>query len=382
MERIDVREISPVTERPEVREYKAFVGHIRRMLRRQQHEKHVKIGVDLGQDPELAELVEMNEELATLKDLRPGDVHVNEVLQQMTLMYANEDFIGLQCMPEVFTGGSLAGTWFVYGQRDRMNYPDDSMADRQEPNEVSQSRSTDTYSLSERALIEYLSFETIQNQTAPLDELMSMQENILYALRFKQEQRIVTAVELAGNYGVNTTTVAAGSRWDTSDGGDPGAVVDAAMATLWTGNSPGIVVAPMSLALFNVLKRHPRVLDGFISTDGRSPKLADANMIARFFGIDRVLVGRARQDTANEGQTASYSSMWANAMSLLRVADPPSRQNAAWGYTICDHAPTQELFSQPDMGGAGRYKARSQFHDQQKVTAALCGHRIITPMAA
>jgi hypothetical protein len=381
MDRIDVRDIAPVAERQEVREYKAFVGHIRSMLRRQEHAKRVKIGVDLDSDPELRELVEMNAELASLKDLRPGDVHVNEVLQTISIMYANEDFIGLQCMPEVMTGGSLSGTWFTYDARDKLSFPDDSMSERSEPNELTQGRSTDTYSLVERAFVEPLSFETLQNQSAPLNELIDLTEHVNYGLRFRQEMRLVAAIELAGNYGANTTTVAAGNRWDTANG-DPGAVVDAAVDSLWTGNSPGQIVAPMSLALFTLLKRHQAVLDGFMSPNGQSPKVADENMIARFFGVDRVLVGRARVDTVNVGQTATYARMWANAMSVIRVANPPSRRNASWGYTIQDHAPTNELFSQPDRGGAGRYLARSQFHDQQKICAPLCGHRIITPMAA
>jgi hypothetical protein len=382
MDRIDVSDISPVTKRSEVVAYEAFVGHVRKMLRRQEHARHIKVGVDLDSDPQLAELVEMQKELAMLKDLTPGQVHINEVLTTMSLMYANEDFIGLQCMPEVFTGGSLAGTWFTYGQRDRMAFPDDTVGEGEEPNELNETRSTDTYALVERAFKEHLSFETLQNQMAPLNELIDLQESVLYGLRFKQEQRIVAAVELAGNYGANTTTVAAGDRWDTADGGDPGAVVDDAVAHIWSGNGPGILVAPMSLALFNLLRRHPRILDGFTSPNGASPKVADANMLARFFSVDRILIGKARQDTANIGQTATYARMWANAMSILRVANPPGRRNASWGYTICDHAPTQELFAEPGMGAAGRYKARSQFHDQQKVCAQLCGHRIITPMAA
>ena len=67
---------------------------------------------------------------------------------------------------------------------------------------------------------------------------------------------------------------------------------------------------------------------------GASPGLASPDMIARFFMAEQYLVGRARKDTANEGQTASYSRIWPDMWGIARVARTTTVRNAWFASTL------------------------------------------------
>jgi hypothetical protein len=336
-----------------------------------------------GREPDREVVEEMersNAEFLSLKAVRPGTVHVNQVLESLSVAYANEEFIGGILCPTVETGGKLSGVYYTYEKNDKLSYPDDTAADRTELAELNENRSTGTYSLTPRGFKEYVDQLTIQNQDTVLDELMDATENVLYALDFKEEQRAITLIEATGNYGGNYGAVAAGDRWN-DGGGDPGAVVDAAKAACWTGNGPGRWVIQTSLDVYNVLKRHAGILD-MLKYGGQagSPKMASIQMLCEYFGVEQLLVGAARYNTANEGQTASYGRMWANGLSILRVSDSPSRRNASWAYTFQDGPTQSDQMWQLEKSVKGAWMCRSSRCTQKKVIAPLAGYRITTPI--
>jgi hypothetical protein len=353
----------PKQETEEARAYRAFKSHIKRQLT-----KSGRPGVDLAADPELAELVETNASLCEIRSMAPGSVHHDEVLQQLAVMYSNDELVGDRLMPTIFTNGALSGIYFTYNKRDKFGFPDDDMTDRSDPNELNQGRSKQAYGLTPRGLSEYLDVLTLNNQSAPLNELMDLQENVQYAMAFKREQRILTAVTTSGNYGGNVTALTGADRWDVGTS-DPGAVVDAAMEATWPGNGPGRKVAVTSLAVHNKLKRHPRILDTFkFATGAQGPSFATRQMLAAYFEVDEYLVAAARQDTANEGQTASYSRMMPNSFAVLRVA-PPNPRNASFGFVFQDNPPDSQLFFMPEKGTRGAYKMKVGMCDSEHVVA-------------
>lgn len=362
----------PKQASPESQAYGAFRKHLDNLFK------------GLGDEEELLELAEENEHLKrmmdiSLKDLRPSDVHVAEVLTNLSVMYANEELIGDRVMPTIFNGGKLSAVYYQYDKRDRLAYPDDTMVDDGDPNQLGQNRSQGTVGLDIRSLVEFLDQYVLQNQDAPLNELVDLVDNVLYGLRFRRELRIITAATTAGNFGSNTTAIAAGDRWDTPTGGDPGGVVDAAQAAMWSGSGPGRTVAAMSLTVYNSLKRNPRILDTF-KYGGTSPMAANRQMLAEFFEVDEVLVGRARKDTANRGQTAAYSRMWPDVFGIYRVSQSTTTRNAAFGYTIQDKPTQQDLQFLLERGAKGKWQARATHADTQKIVCADCAYLVTTPV--
>lgn len=358
----------PVARTEQGIEYQRFAKHVRDILS----------GKVLDPEDEL-DVKAANEAILALRDLTPGQVHVDEVLRTMSVMYANDEYIGDRLLPMVFTSGKLSGSYYTYNKRDRFAAPDDEMTARTTPNEVSQGRSTATYSLTPRALIEFLDALTIQNQDAPLNELVDLQENVLELMALKREQRQATVLCTSGNYGANTVAIAAADRWDTAGGGDPGGVVDTAKRALWSGRGPGKTVMFTSLSVHDKLKRNPNILEQF-KYSGSKPGFATRDMLREFFEVDEYLVGKARQDAANEGQTASYSRIWSDVCGIVRVAERPSLRNAAFGYTLQDLPTQADMWWELSKGTKGGYCQRVSRCDQELIVAADTGYLITTPI--
>jgi hypothetical protein len=313
-------------------------------------------------NPEIREMVkEANRELVHIKST-PGQVHVAQVLTNISLQYANDEYIGDQLMPTIVgTEGKLSAVYFTYDKRDRLAYPDDTMSDRSFANELNESRSTASVSLLPRALREYVDSLTLQNQDAPLNELLDAQVTVLDGLMFNREVRIATALTTSGNYAsANVNTLAAASRWDSASGGNPLKDIDDAIKTIWSGKGPGGLVAWCPIDVWNVLKKHPMVLDLF-KYNGSSPGMATPEMLAGWFGLEKILVGKARKDTANRGQTASYSRIWgSDAFGIVRVDKGNSVRNVSFGKVFTDRAaPTSTTTYHADRGTDGGYYVRS-----------------------
>lgn len=377
----------PVHRTPEGKAYEAYLKQIKSYATQYERSHGKPLTAKALRDPEfaaiMAELAETNADILAMKDVTggPAAVHQNTVLTQLSVMYRNDEFIGRTLMPTIYTNGALSGVYFEYEKRDRLAYPDDSMAERTDPNELNQNRSKSTYALQPRSLVELLDWLVIQNQSAPLNEIVDLTNNCLNGMEFNAEIRIATAVQTSGNYGGNTAAVAAADRWDTASGGDPAGVVDAAKALCWGGSGPGKWVINTNITVHNYLKRHPRILDSFkysgaLGTSG----FVTRKMLAEYFEVDEYIVGAARKDTANIGQTASYSRIWGSSLAITRVCTTPSLRNACFGYTLQDNPTTSNLFWIPDKGFGGVYKARTSYSDQQLVIAPTSSYLITTPI--
>lgn len=297
----------------------------------------------------------------------PSQVHIDSAMTTMSLMYANDDYIGERLMPIVFTGGKLSAKYFTYPKRERFAYPDDAASDRSSVNELNESRSSQSVSLEGRALKEWVGQDTLNNQDAPLNELMDAQANVLEGLAFKRELRIAAIVGASGSYGSNTGSPAV--LW--SAGGDPLGDIDTAKAACWNGRGAGKKVAFMSLAVWNVLKRHANVLDT-MKYGGSSdrPAIASLQAFAQLIGVDEVLVSESRKDTANEGQaSATYSRIWPDVFGIVRVA-APSVRNAGFGFTFRDAPVRQTMWFDQAPGVSGGYFTKASCHESHDIVAA------------
>jgi len=91
------------------------------------------------------------------------------------------------------------------------------------------------------------------------------------------------------------------------------------------GKGATIARAPNTLVVgrpvFDVLLTHPKILEAakFVSGIDVQP------VLARYFGVDRILVGEAQEDTAAEGQAQSLAYIWGKDAILAYIdPSPPS----------------------------------------------------------
>jgi hypothetical protein len=313
------------------------------------------------------------------KDIQPADVFSSPTLSSVSIQYANDEYIGEALMP-VAPVSKSTGNVPTYGQRDRVVYPDDAMANRGQATEIVETRTMTAYSLVPYGYSNFVASQTLRDQDSPLDEMVDLVESIAEGLAFRRELRIATILNATGNFGANTNAIAAADRWNTATGGNPISDVQTADAALWSGKGPGFKAAYSSLDVYNVLSRHPDILALF-QYKGGTPGLATPDMIAEFFGFKKYLVGRARQDTANEGAaSATFTRIWGDRFGIVRVAQRPSLRNAVFGYTLRQGAPLTVTEFERRMGHGGGWVAQVSVMEQSRILAATTGYLIDTPI--
>jgi hypothetical protein len=301
------------------------------------------------------------------KAVSPSAVHVNQLLSTFSVMYANDEYIGLRLMP-IVPVMKRSDVYAVYPKRERFNYPDDQLGLRSEANEIDASRTTDNYSVKDYGLSNYLDLETLQNEDAPLNEMLDLFEAINDGIAFKEEIRIATIVQASANYGGNTA--AAATKWDTATtGGTIVADIVGADGALWRGRTPTKKIGVTTLDNWNTcIFNNPSLTDKIKYTQ---TGILSTQLVAAMFGLDDILIGRARSDTANSGQTASYSRIWStDFFAILTVAARPTVRSLHFGSTFrLRNDPVSTEWIDPKVGKQGGIRAKVALSEDHKVVA-------------
>lgn len=326
-----------------------------------------------SEDPrEKALIAKENASLLKLREVTPGSVQDSRFLSNLSVQYGNDEFIGMMLMPEVQVP-NLGGRFPIYGKRDRFAAPDDSMNGKSSANEVQETRTYGTYACDSYALKDHLDKLTMRNTVAPLDEMVDLVEAPNDGILLREEQRIATAMTTAGNFPTgNKTTLTGTNIWD-QPGSTPIVDIQAAVGALFSGKGQALKYGFCSLDVWNVLARHPDILDLLKYT---SKGLAKASDVADFFGLDGILVSSARNDTANIGQTAAYSRIWGKFFGVAKVAKNPSVRNAAFGSTFRFGPKLTRVWWDDKTGVEGSYWAQVSVNEQHNIVASDTGYLI------
>lgn len=314
------------------------------------------------------------------KDVKPGTVHNDSTLSNVSVQYANEAYIGEQLLP-VVPVGKESDIYYIYPRGERMQIPDGTLGDRGRAPEITETRETGTYTCRQFGYSNFVSQRTLNNQDAPLDEMVDLTDSLNELIAYTREKTIATMMCATATFGTGQFTTLTGSdRWDASGGGNPIKDLLAAKAAIWQGRGASTLVAYSNLDVFNVLCRHQSILDLY-KYNGSSPGLATPDMISGFFGIARYLVGEARSNTAVEGATDAYGRLWSSVFGIARVAQRPSRRTAAFGYTLRHGQPITAVEFDQLAGHGGGYTAQVTVSEVQKVVAQPCGYLIYSPIS-
>jgi len=311
-----------------------------------------------------------NEELLSMKtaNLVP---HQPSTMSNLSLQYSNGLFIGDQLMP-IVTVSKKSDIYYTYDKRSRMSGPDDRIGSRSKPNEINENRSTANFSTKDYALTNYVDNETLRNQDAPLDEMVDLVQALNDVIALKREQRQAAILTTAGNYGANTAALAGIDQFDNAGNLSIIQKMQAMTEALWTGSNATRKVAFCSLEVWNAIARNPNIRDMFKYTSGEG--VASRKQVAGYFGWDDILVSDARQDTANDGQTAAYGRIWGKVFGLVRVAAGPTVRSAQFGSTFRFAGdPVTDAWFEAGIGKSGGWHARVGLSEDYKVVAGDTG---------
>ncbi len=329
--------------------------------------------------PNPEELTQLEAVNLVLRTLEPGSTQAVQVLQDLSIAYTNDAYIGTRLMPEVPVAeseGLSVQTW-QRNMRTKFDYPTTAITSGGRVNEASEAVRPVTTVLVKGALKEIVDAWNQRMQQPVVSDLVDATTNVLEGMEFNREVAIAAIAGVGGSYGVNTAAILAADRWDSAGGGDPGGAADTARRALI--GAPGSrLVAFSDLDVFHVLRRHPMILQAIFGAQ-RGSQRASLQQLAEYFDVDEYVVASARRVTSAEGQAEVFGRIWPHVWGMMYVANNPGRRTGAWGITLAQPRDQMTWFEN-GVGGKGAYITQIATAEVSAVMCPLNGFLYTTPI--
>jgi len=281
----------------------------------------------------------------------PSQVHVNTPLTNLSIAYMQsaENFIADKVFP-VIPVTKKSDLYYLYDR----GYFNKSQMKKRAPGTESQGAdyaiTTDSYLAEVYALHKDIDDETRANADSVLNQDGEATSFLTHQGLISRELNWVTAFFSTSIWGSDITGVSGTpstnevKQWNDA-AAEPIENVRLGKTTVLesTGFEPNTLV--IGKRVYDALLDHPDVLDRvkYGQTAG-APAMVNANVLAQLFEVDRVLVMKSIQNTANEAQTASHSFIGGKKALLCYVPPSPGIMTPAAGYTFAWNQYEQAAF--------------------------------------
>lgn len=188
-----------------------------------------------------------------------------------------------------------------------------------------------TYAVEDQGLRSFIPVDSVTNADPPFEVRRRTATILASTMELMDEIEGAALLGTSGNYasGYSSTISSVTDRWN-NDASDPADQVRTGVAKLLTNDGQTKVVVVLGRDVFRALQKHPKVLAAFYSrpstASGPTTMTVTEKMLAELFEVDEVVVGKAKKNTANAGQTVSLSDVWSNFASAVVVNDSPSAE--------------------------------------------------------
>lgn len=256
---------------------------------------------------------------------------VKPELTQIAIAYRNRAFIADEVLPRIPVG-AREFEYLIYNKNERFTIPDTTVGRKGRPNQVEFGATTTTGAVKDYGLDDPIPNEDIEAaQKIPgYDPKGNAVEGIQELIDLDREKRVADLVFNVNTYPVaNRLTLSGTDQWSDLANSDP--IDDLIQMLRIPLMRPNTVV--LGDAVWAVLQKHPKMATALYGS-GTSGKLINPEELARVLRVQKVLIGEAVYNTANEGQTASFSTLWGKHVALLhlnRLAN--TKKGVTFGYT-------------------------------------------------
>lgn len=257
----------------------------------------------------------------------PSELHVDSALTNLAVQYSPREFnmVSDIILPRLGVE-KKSNKYFIYVKADRFTVPDTRRAPKSPANQVDFGVSTGTYSCENYALGDFVAQAEEDNADSPLSPQADAVEGILDLMMLDREKRATDLVTATANITQNTT-LSGNAQW--SDYGNSNPLSDVETGKSACFYPPNLMV--LGQAVYDKLKYHPD-LQEMVKYSERA--VLTEEVMASLFGVERVVVARAKRNTAAEGQAAAYANIWGKDVLLAYVrAGKPNPKAISLGYT-------------------------------------------------
>lgn len=292
-----------------------------------------------------------------------GQVHIDRAMTNVSIAYRNDNYIADRIFP-IVPVKNLSDKYFSFDKGDWFRNEAGMRAPGTVGPIVEYSLTSATYSCQPIAAGQWVADEVVANSDSPLQPRRNATEFVTDKVQLYAEVSVAADVNGTGW----SSSATPSPTWD-DDASDPMTEVEVGREAIvgLIGREPNTMV--MGRSVYTDLLHHPDLLDRIKYT---STGVMTKELLAKLFGVPKVLVGNAIYNTAEEGATESYSFVWGKHAWLGYVAPGPSLMTPSAGYTFTWKNRVIERVRDPIRKAD---LVRVEWHYDCKVTAADAGYR-------
>lgn len=257
----------------------------------------------------------------------PSDVHSDAILTSISVAYeqSNDAFVASKVFP-VIPVDKQSDKYFVYDKADWFRDEAAKRAPGTESVGSGYNLSQDSYNADVWAFHKDVSDQERANTDEPLDADADAARFVANRLLMRRERQWASDYFTTGVWATDDTSA---TNWDTYASSTPLEDVEEAKTVILSTTGFEANTLVLGYNVFTALKHHPDIREIIKYT---SSEVVTAQLLARLFEIDRVLVARAIVNSAAEGATPAYSFVHGKSALLCHVATSPGRRVPSAGY--------------------------------------------------
>jgi hypothetical protein len=255
------------------------------------------------------------------------DSHINRPLATVSIAYRNAAYIAEEIFP-IVPVEKKSDLYFTFPKQAWMRNRSGPRAPKTKAPRADFPLTTGSYVCVNDALAYEIPDELRANADMPLRVDVTGTKFVTDGLLLGLEKRVADLVTASTNWAAAST---AGTLWsvDSSDPwGNIDTVVNAVVSSI--GVQPNVAV--MSWDVWRHLRQHPDFLDRVKYT--RPGGRVEPEDLRSWFGFEKVLIGTALIDSAQEGASASMSYIWGNDFWAGYVTDAAAIEMPSAGYVF------------------------------------------------
>lgn len=258
-----------------------------------------------------------------------NDVHVDAILTNISVAYIQEQaaYIASRVFP-LIPVEKQSDKYFTYTKGDWFRDEAQLRAPATESAGSGYSLATSTYSTQVYAFHKDVDDQVRANADTPLNPDRDATQFVTQRMLMRQEVQWTSDFFTTGVWANDVTP---SNLWSNYASSDPIGDIETGKATMLnsTGFLPNTMV--MGYEVFRQLRHHPDIVDRVKYTSAEN---VTEDILARYFGVDRILVARAIRNTGAEGAANSFSNIAGKNAALYYVAPTPGLLTPSAGYTF------------------------------------------------
>lgn len=257
------------------------------------------------------------------------DYIIDPVLTNMSVGFTNPALIAEMLFPRINVK-SRTGFYYVF-DKTKFRTEDDLRSGINRANRVDYGMTKTAYGpLLEHSLEEGIEYEVRDTYPSPHDARADATENVSDKLALGHEKAVAS---ILGDTSILTqnTTLSGNDQWSDYGNSDPFDDIETGFVEIQSNGMVTANTASMGFEVWSKLKNHPDLL-GRLST--ASVRTLTTELFGALVGVEKVLIGKAMENTAVEGQSDILAFVWGKNFVLSYITPRPGIKKVTFGYTL------------------------------------------------